>query len=702
MKFPSWTAGLAGALFFLPLVSAINLLEATSLVPCSDDGIISVDYVNIVFTPNNDSISIAFDGQINYLAKFKIEVSLLVYGYTAISKELDPCTFPNDGLGLCPVEQAQLTIPTAHLTVSDSIISDVPGITYTIPDLDAIVRLNLKNYTSGAHVSCIETRVRNSKTVDQPAVAWVLAVVTGVGLITTVIISILGHTVIATHLNFRTMLFLGYMQNQAIAGMSSVDFPPIVQSWTQLFQWTMGILHTTALQTIATWFQRATGGTAADLLTLTDNESIYVAKRSTDTTSDGTEQTVRGIERVAYVADIESSNIFMTGYLFFYFVAILIILAILFLRFVLPILAKKINNSRLAQAANATSEWQTFMRGSLYRVVSLGYPQMCVLCMWELIQRDSAAEIVLAVSMWLIMSLVLLYAVFRVFQRARASKALNEPPAYTLYSDPVTLTKWGFLYVNYRAQAYYFVIPVLASTVIRGMVTSFAQNAWIPQSIILLVLEAGVLVATVVIKPFMDRAANGFAITAASLNFLNAIFMLIFSDVFNQPQMMTSICGVLWVLFSAIFTLALLIWLFIGFFYAFTLKEPDAKYKRLSENRESFRLSGMGMENRMTTELLPLEKTARGDESRLGSRWNIDESSHAESNNELNMSLSHQGSRYNLDDRSPSQTNEKLGAPRSPVQDVLEPTLPLIPTSSDNSGRRSPVSPAYSHPSRRS
>ena len=547
---------------------------------------------------------------------------------------------------------------------------------------------------------------------DEAAVSWIVAVITGLGLVTTVIISILGHTLIATHLNFRTMIFLGFMQNQAIAGMAAVDFPPIVQSWTQIFQWTMGILHTSALQTIATWFQRATGGTPADLLALTGKESIYVAKRSvgtalnflgkrsTDTTDGGMEQTVRGIERVGFRADIESSNIFMTGYLFFYFVAVLIILAILFFRAVLPPLSRKFNNSRLAQAANATSEWKTFMRGSLYRVVSLGYPQMCTICMWELIQRDSAAEIVLAISMWLVMSVVLLYAVFRVFQRAKASKALNEHPAYTLYSDPVTLTKWGFLYVNYRAQAYYFVLPVLASTVIRGMITAFAQSAWIPQSIVLVVVEAAMLVATVVVKPYMDRAANGFAITATVLNFLNAIFMLIFSDVFNQPQMMTSICGVLWVLFNAIFTLALLIWLFIGFYYAFTLKEPDAKYRRLSDNRESFRMSGV--ENRMTTELLPLEKTARGDDSRLGSRWNVDETSHAESNHELNMSLSHQGSRYNLDDRSPSQTNEKLaGPPRSPVQDVLEPTLPLIPTSSDNSGRRSPVSPAYRPPSRR-
>ncbi|KAJ5281419.1 hypothetical protein N7478_006791 [Penicillium angulare] len=702
MKFPSWTAGLVGAALLSPVVHAIDVLKATSLTPCSDDNVVGVNFFELVFTPGNSSALVEFEGTIEYQGKIKIEVELLVYGYSAIKKELDPCTLSSSGLGLCPIEQAKMTIPRSDITVAKSFLSDIPSIAYTVPDLDAIVQLTFKNYTSGETITCIETRISNDKTVDQIAVSWIVAVVTGLGLITTVVISILGHTLVATHLNFRTMLFLGFMQSQAIAGMAAVEFPPIVQSWTQTFQWTLGILHTSALQSIATWFQRATGGSPADLLGLLDDESVFLAKRSETTTVDGTEQTVRGIERVGFRADIESSNIFMTGYLFFYFVAVLIILAILFLRAVLPPLSRKFNNPRLAQAANATSEWQTFMRGSLYRVVSLGYPQMCVICMWELIQRDSPAEIVLAISMWLIMSLVLLYAGFRVFQRAKASKALNEHPAYTLYSDPVTLTKWGFLYINYRAQAYYFIIPVLASIVIRGMVTAFCQAAWIPQSIILLVLEAAVMVITIVVRPYMDRAANGFAITATVLNFLNALFMLIFSNVFNQPQMMTSILGVIWFLFNAVFTLALLIWLFIGFYYAFTLKEPDGKYKRLSENRESFRMSGV--ENRMTTELLPLEKTARGDgtDSRLGSRWNVDETGHAESNHDLNMSLSHQGSRYNLDDRSPTHTNEKIGGlPRSPVQDVLEPTLPLIPTSSDNSGRRSPLSPAFSHPSRR-
>ncbi|KAJ6164268.1 TRP-like family [Penicillium chermesinum] len=638
MKFSSWAAGLIGALTLVDSAAAVRMLQAKALYPCSSSTkqALAVNSFKIGLFPDNNTVSIDFTGVASFSGKFLVDLTLLVYGYPAIQKTLDPCDYQLPGL--CPLNTKNLNFPDMTPSIPGDSLSIVPSIAYTVPDIDAVIKLDLKT-PDGDEITCLESRITNGKTVDQVAVAWVLAVIIGIGLITTIVLSILGHQMIATHVSFRTLILLGFMQAQAIAGMSAVEFPPMAQNWTQLFQWTLGIICNSALQTVATWFQRATGGTPSTLIALANQESVYMAKRSTATTSGGTEQTVRGIERVGFGAGIEASNMFMTGYLFFYFVAVIIIIVILLFRFALPPIANKIKNAQLDRAAGATSEWQTFMRGSLYRLVALGFPQICVLSMWELISRDSVAEIILAISMWLIFTGILAFATFRVFQRAQAAKALNEHPAYTLYSDLTTLTKWGFLYVNYRATAYFFIVPVLAYTIIKGMVTAFAQSAWVAQSIILLVLELAMMVATIVLRPYLDRTSNAFAITAAVLNFLNSIFMLVFSNVFNQPPMMTGIMGVLWFVFNAIFTLALLIWLFISFYWALTLKDPEegSKYNRLSDNRESFRMSGI--ENRMTTELLPLEKTARGmDERGLHSRWGVDETSHAMSNDQLNMS----------------------------------------------------------------
>lgn len=559
--------------------------------------------------------------------------------------------------------------------------------------------------TTNTQISCIETRITNGKTVDQGAVAWVLAVITGLCIVTSVFLSISGHSVNATHLNFRTLLFLGFMQSQAILGMAAVEFPPMAQSWTQMFQWTMGIVHADFLQTICTWFLRATGGTASTLLTEDGKVSVYLAKRSTealhqlvpritDTTVNGTEQTVRGIERVGYRVNIETTDIFMTSYIFFYFVVVCLIAFILLLSFALPALAKKVNNAKLDRAAGACTERLTLLRGIVYRVVSLGYPQASVLCLWELVHRDSPAEIVCGISMWLSMSGVIAFAAFMVFQRGKASRFLGGSPDYTLYSDPVCMTKWGFMYISYRAQASWFTIPLLVHTAIRGMVVAFSQSNWEAQSIMLVIVEAGMLVITAVVRPYMDKTSNGFAIAACALNFLNAIFLLVFSNVFNSPVMVGAIMGVIWFLFSAIFTLILLVWLLIALYRAIMVAE-SVNYKRLSDNLSTFQQH----ENRMVTELMPLEEISRGDSfsredvspvSPVSSRWRVDESEHAKSNEELGAHW--QPSRSQRTDEPVPAYRDRSPTPRS-LDNFMEPTLPLIPGSPDNRGRRSPRPP---------
>jgi hypothetical protein len=112
---------------------------------------------------------------------------------------------------------------------------------------------------------------------------------------------------------------------------------------------------------------------------------------------------------------------------------------------------------------------------------------------------------------------------------------MHKNPAYILYSDPACLNKWGFLYVQYRATAYYFVIPVLGYLLLKGIFIAFGQKAQVVQAVAFLIIEAAFLVAVSVIRPWMDKRTNIFNISIAACNFLNAIFLLVFSNVFNQP-----------------------------------------------------------------------------------------------------------------------------------------------------------------------
>jgi len=189
------------------------------------------------------------------------------------------------------------------------------------------------------------------------------------------------------------------MQTQAFFGMTAVHLPPIVASWTQNFQWSMGIIHIGFIQNIAYWYQRATGGNASTLLSDLADTSVNVQKRSLELVAKvvprsvqymadrgfhalapivkratavaaTTSPTVRGIQRVGYRAGIEPTNIFMTGWIFFVIFIMLVILSVLAFKLVLELLARggKMKSDKFLEFRNG---WHIVLKGILFRLVSL-------------------------------------------------------------------------------------------------------------------------------------------------------------------------------------------------------------------------------------------------------------------------------------------------------------------------------------------
>ena len=133
------------------------------------------------------------------------------------------------------------------------------------------------------------------------------------------------------------------------------------------------------------------------------------------------------------------------------------------------------------------------------------------------------------------MTISLSWAAFKVYRIAKRSVSMHKNPAYILYSDPSALNKWGFLYVQFRATAYYFVMPVLIHIFVKALFIAFAQKNGTVQAIGLVVIEAVFLIGVSIFRPWMDKKTNAFNISIAAINFLNVIFLLVFTAVFNQP-----------------------------------------------------------------------------------------------------------------------------------------------------------------------
>ncbi|KAK3625818.1 putative flavin carrier protein 3 [Elasticomyces elasticus] len=631
------SCALAGLATF---ASAEQMLYSDSLNPCQTNNNFSATQFDVILTPKNNSLSFSVVGVSTIQGNITIDLVVSAYGLQIYQTTLDPCAL--DFTGLCPMNEGQLNLPTSNVPIPANALSNVPGIAYTIPDLDAKVKVYFNSSITGQPAACVEAELSNGKTVDQKAVAWALAVISVLALLASAVTSGLGHSNTAAHVAANALALFGYFQAQAFMGMTAVNLPPIVASWTQNFQWSLGIIRLNFLQSIATWYQRATGGKPSTVLSSLGTTSVEVQKRSLDvvyglmkraayqvhdsilrarTNADGATGTdtantviVRGIQRVGFRAGIEVTNIFLTGYIFFLIFVVAVVIGVLLFKLACEALIKmgRMKGEKFQDFRNG---WTTVLKGILFRVVLIGFPQMVVLCFWEFTRNDSTAEMVLAVFTIFTMLAILAWASSKVVRLARRSVTMHKNPAYILYSDPAALNKWGFLYVQFKATAYYFIVPFLIYILAKGLFIALAQGNGVVQAIGLVVIEAVYLIIICVLRPYMDKKTNAFNISITVINFISAIFLLVFTGIFGQPGIVTGVMGVIFFIYNAVFSTVLLILVLIASIIAVVAKNPDTRYQPMRDDRGSFIKSQTGF----NTELDALGATARG-ESKHG--WN--------------------------------------------------------------------------------
>jgi hypothetical protein len=680
-------AGLISILAFLPQINAVRLIESKSLNTCQDNSSLTASLFNVVFTPNNLTLTFDIVGVSSIQGNVTFDVDVTAYGYKLLTKTLDPCTMNLPGM--CPMNTGQLDI-SSNIDLDQSVVDEIPGIAYTVPDLDASVKVIINGTTDpDVSLACVEASLSNGKTVDQKGVGWTTAIIAGLALVASAVTSGLGHSNTAAHVAANALSLFGYFQAQAIVGLTAVHLPPIVQSWTQNFDWSMGIIEVDFMQSIATWYQRSTGGTPATLLNTLTTTSVEIEKRSIGLVVRALEEAhaqlnkrsssdltgtyvVKGMKRVAFRAGIESTNLFLTGLAFFcIFVVFTVIGVAVFKGYCeMAVRAKWMKSDKFMDFRNG---WLTVLKGIMFRMVLIGFPQMTILCLWEFTQVDSAAEVVLAVFFFIGMLATLTWAALKVFRIAKRSEAMHKNPAYILYSDPAALNKWGFLYVQFRATAYYFIFPVLFYILIKGMFVAFAQGNGNVQAIAFVIIEFGALIAASVLRPWMDKGTNGFNISIYAINALNAIFLLVFTGIFNQPDIVTGVMGVIFFVYNAIFSLVLLLLVLISTVYALVRKNPDTRYQPMTDDRASFIKS----QSQLTTELDALGATARGD-MKGGYKHNLDLDEDGDSWS--SDSLKHQSNAAAMPLPPSTANTASSGAYGEHNRSPVDPSVPLFPS----------------------
>lgn len=568
-----------------------------------DNSQLTATYFDVVYTPDDNKITFDIDALTTINDYVEAHAEVVVYGLTIMTQTIRLCDLNYDTI--CPLTSGHIQVKSDY-EVPSSIQANIPNIAYTIPDLDARVRVVV--YATGdtnTPLACVEAQLTNGKTVQTKYAAWPIAAVSGLGLLTSGIVSIFGHSNTAAHIASNSVSLFIYFQSLAITAMLAVErVPPIAAAWAQNFMWTMGIIRVSFMQHIINWYVQATSGTVTSILRNRNIYSISVAKKflkrdviDDDSSLYSTNEkeadlsnkilVLRGIQRVAFLAGIEISNLFLTGIVFFLFVVIVLFLCLTSFKAIVELLVRT-KAIRPGKFAEYRKQWNTITKGVLYRLALITLPQLSLLCLWELMQRDSTGCVVVAVVVFIVILVLLVQAVVRVLVVARKSIRMYKNPAYLLFGAAKTLNRYGFLYIQYRADKYYWVAVVLILTLARSIFIALMQRYGKAQALIVFIIEIAYTALVCWKRPFMDKRTNIFNIFIAVVNALNALFYLFFSQLFKQPDVVSSIMAVVYFVLNAIFALILLVFTIVTCVLSLLYKNPDTRYQPMKDDRVSF------------------------------------------------------------------------------------------------------------------
>ncbi|KAL1573762.1 TRP_N domain-containing protein [Candida albicans] len=626
--------------FLVSIVNGSRYIKSSSLLTCMENSQFTASFFDVIFYPGNNTVD--FDvlaiSTINNRT-VGVNVNVIAYGLNVLQRNISLCDISYTGSTgaqndpLCPINNGHLDVHSSY-TLGSSVTKDIPGIAYTIPDLDARVRAVIYDTQTYEQLACVEATLSNGKTVQTKYAGWPIAAVSGLGVITSGVISIIGYSNTAAHIASNSMSLFVYFQSLAVTAMMAVArTPPLAAAWAQNFMWSLGVVRVGFVQDIANWYLQATGGTPTDILKsrylsisvqkfvkkfikrsamaiaehspefvthLTkrinvslDTESIGALDSDLYTTneksgeSSGKILVLRGIQRVAYLSNIEITDMFMTSIQFLLFFVFVVLVCLMAFKAIIEILvrSKIIKEGKFKEYRR---QWASIIKGTNYRILMLALPQIGLFCIWEFTVRDSAGIVVVAVFMLAVTVVLLLQAAVRVCLLGTKSVREYKNPAYLLFGDRKFLNRFGFLYFQYRADKYWYIFVSTTYIFLKSLIVAVLQNHGKPQSVIVWAIELIHLVVLIWIRPFMDKRTNVFNIIISIMNFINALFFMFFSDVFGQPSVVSSMMAVVYFILNAVFALFLLLFTVITCVLALLRDNPDSQYQPMRDDRVSF------------------------------------------------------------------------------------------------------------------
>ncbi|RDW87967.1 hypothetical protein BP5796_03661 [Coleophoma crateriformis] len=618
MRTPRWLLYTAAFQRLILEVYATDVLKLSSFSECVENPDIFIDRANIEYDSKTREIQLDIAGRSSKSENVTASLHVAAYGKQLYTNNFNPCDRESYVAQLCPVPVGNFAAATTQ-TIPTEYADRIPSIAYSIPDIALQATIELKSLDDGRNVGCISADLSNGKSINSRAVTYVAAGIAAATLLITGLASFAsgggGGEPGKAGPSPNFMDIMSWFQTVATTGMLSVNYPPLYRSFTEKFAFSTGLISWTKMQSSIDSFRSRTGGniTTANIIYL--KNATLVFSGNNDSTDDvhisrsllstlkvvrdfsfgdagngtagsitsGITRRVSGIKAYAEGAGIVQQNTFMTAFLVACVVSAAIAVGILLLKAILEswALCGKIPKSLVGFRKHY---WGTTFR-SITNLIYIFYGPWVGWSIFQFKTGDSwAATLLAAATLILFSSILICFAVVIIRTAQRYIK--SQGSAAALFEEKRTWLKYSLFYNTYRKNYWWFFNVIIAYSFIRGFLLAALNGKGFAQTIAMLVIEALMLIITVLVRPHERKIENIVNITTRFCQTLTFAGVLIFVNELKVQKSTQTIMGFALVIFSVVTTAILVILLITSAFITCCANNPHRQRRKEAEKRK--------------------------------------------------------------------------------------------------------------------
>ncbi|KAF7560852.1 hypothetical protein G7046_g3282 [Stylonectria norvegica] len=607
-----------------------DILRTNGYTDCGTEPGMRVDKMEIIYNNKDKTITFDLSGFSEKEQNVTAVLSVTAYGNSVYNNSFNPCETKSYVPQLCPLPAGDFSAAGSQ-PIAAEYAGMIPSIAFSIPDIAAQAKLQLKSLKTHEKLACIESQVTNGKTIEIPLVSYLAAGAAGAALLVSGVGAVAGGHGGGGHGGMSPSFTetMGWFQGMAMNGMLSVNYPPIYRSFTKNFGFSAGIIPWSHLQESIDDFRSMTGGnlTLDSFKVLKNATLVYPdgssssgkgaakAKRafeafaslvgretalnetsgSNTTSITDVKLTVSGISAYVQQLSVPKSNTFMTVLLLIAIVIAAIAVGILLLKLILEFWAL------FASFPQALTGFRKHYWGSIARTITslilVLYGMWVLYCVFQFTQGDSWAAKTLAAVTLAVFTAVLGFFSWKIWSTVRKLKNA-EGDVNGLYDDKSNWIKYSLFYESYRKDYWWIFVPTIVYMFAKGCTLAAGDGHGMGQTIAQLLIEAIMLGLLIWSRPFERKSCTIINVAIQVVRVLSVACILVFVEEFGIKQTTQTVTGVVLIAVQSGLTGLLVILIAWNAFVACCKENPHRKRrKEMEKMRDNDDLTSLDARN---------------------------------------------------------------------------------------------------------